>query len=251
LIVLLEFPFVDKTTVQDFINRWQNSGAAERANYQLFLSELCDLLGVPRPQPSKPDDEENAYVFERSVTFHHPDGSTSTGRIDLYKRACFILEAKQGVEKKEKEAMLSEVAQTKQRRAKKGTALRGSTAWDEAMLKARGQAEQYARALPASEGRPPFLVVVDVGHSIELYSEFTRTGGNYVPFPDPRSHRVLLGQLADEEVLETLRLVWTDPLALDPARRSARVTREIAESSGASRNRSKPAATAQRPSPPF
>jgi hypothetical protein len=232
LIVLLEFPFVDKTTVQDFINRWQNSGAAERANYQLFLSELCDLLGVPRPQPSKPDDEENAYVFERSVTFHHPDGSTSTGRIDLYKRACFILEAKQGVEKKEKEAMLSEVAQTKKRRAKKGTALRGSTAWDEAMLKARGQAEQYARALPASEGRPPFLVVVDVGHSIELYSEFTRTGGNYVPFPDPRSHRVLLGQLADEEVLETLRLVWTDPLALDPARRSARVTREIAEKLG-------------------
>ena len=65
-----------------------------------FLSELCDLLGVARPDPSKPDDEENAYVFERSVTFHHPDGSTSTGRVDLYKRGCFILEAKQGVEKK-------------------------------------------------------------------------------------------------------------------------------------------------------
>jgi hypothetical protein len=31
-----------------FIARWQKSGAAERANYQLFLSELCDLLGVPR-----------------------------------------------------------------------------------------------------------------------------------------------------------------------------------------------------------
>ena len=29
------------------------------------------------------------------------------------------------------------------------------------MLKARGQAEQYARALPASEGRPPLLIVVD------------------------------------------------------------------------------------------
>lgn len=25
------------------------SGAAERANYQLFLSELCDLRGVARP----------------------------------------------------------------------------------------------------------------------------------------------------------------------------------------------------------
>ena len=72
-----------------FIDRWKNSGAAERANYQLFLSELCDVLGVPRP-----------------------------------------------------------------------------------------------------EGRPPLLIVVDVGHSIELYSEFTCTGGTYVPFPDPRSHRL-------------------------------------------------------------
>ncbi len=54
-----------------FIARWQKSGAAERANYQLFLSELCDLLGVPRPDPTTPDDAANAYVFERTVTFHH------------------------------------------------------------------------------------------------------------------------------------------------------------------------------------
>jgi hypothetical protein len=37
--------------VQLFIDRWKNSGAAKRANYQLFLSELCDVLGVPRPDP--------------------------------------------------------------------------------------------------------------------------------------------------------------------------------------------------------
>src|SRR5579863_1884971 len=89
---------VEDSQVQPFIARWKNSGAAERANYQLFLSELCDVLGVTRPNPTTPDDAENAYVFERSVTFHHPDGSTSTGRIDLYKRGCFVLEAKQGVE---------------------------------------------------------------------------------------------------------------------------------------------------------
>ena len=29
-----------------FIQRWQNSAAAERANYQLFLSELCDYLDM-------------------------------------------------------------------------------------------------------------------------------------------------------------------------------------------------------------
>ena len=215
-----------------FIARWSGSGAAERANYQLFLSELCDLLGVARPDPTKPDDADNAYVFERSVTFHHPDGSTSTGRIDLYKRACYVLEAKQGVEKREQEAALSEAGKAKAKAAKKGTAMRGSAAWDEAMLKARGQAEQYARALPASEGRPPLLIIVDVGHSIELYSEFTRTGGTYVPFPDPRSYRLPLEKLHDADVRAMLRIAFTDPQALDPARRSARVTRDIAQSLG-------------------
>jgi hypothetical protein len=223
---------VEDPNVQHFIDRWKNSGAAERANYQLFLSELCDVLGVPRPDPTTPDDAENAYVFERSVTFHHPDGSTSTGRIDLYKRGCFVLEAKQGVEKREQEVVLSEAGKAKAKAAKKGTATRGSALWDEAMLKAYGQAEQYARALSPGEGRPPLLIVVDVGHSIELYSEFTRTGGAYVPFPDPRSHRLPIDRLNDPTVRETLRLAWTDPHALDPARRTARVTREIAQSLG-------------------
>ena len=223
---------MEDSIAQNFIARWQNSGGAERANYALFLTQLCDLLGVPRPDPTKPEDAENAYVFERSVTFHHPDGTTSTGRIDLYKRGCYVLEAKQGVEKREAAEALADATKAKAKAAKKGHAQRGSAAWDEAMLKARGQAEQYARALPASEGRPPLLIIVDVGHSIELYSEFTRTGGTYVPFPDPQSYRILLDKLNDADVRETLRLAWTDPQALDPARRSARVTREIAQSLG-------------------
>src|SRR5690606_40901882 len=101
--------------------------------------------------------------------------------------------------------------------------------FDDALLRARSQAENSARALPASEGRPPFVVVVDVGNRIELYSEFSRSGGTYVPFPDPRSHRIRLADLAKPEVRERLRRVWTDPLSLDPSRESARVTREIAE----------------------
>jgi hypothetical protein len=40
--------------IQRFIARWQASGAAERANYQLFLSELCDMLDAPRPDPATP-----------------------------------------------------------------------------------------------------------------------------------------------------------------------------------------------------
>ena len=96
------------------------------------------------------------------------------------------------------------------------------------MLRARGQAEQYARSLPVAEGRPPFLMVVDVGNAIELYAEFTRSGATYTPFPDPRSHRLRLDDLHDPAQREKLRQVWLDPVALDPSRRSAKVTREIA-----------------------
>ncbi|MEX2091868.1 MAG: type IIL restriction-modification enzyme MmeI, partial [Pirellulales bacterium] len=210
--------------VSAFIERWSKSGGAERANYQLFLAELCDVLGVPRPDPTRPDDHENAYVFERNVQFDNLDGTFSTGRIDLYKRACFVLETKQSVEKQDEEQLLSSAALARKKKLKKGHGIRGTSAWNDTLLRARGQAEQYARSLTGPETRPPFLVVVDVGHTIELYAEFTQTGGTYVPFPDPTAYRLRLEQLADAEIRERLKLLWTDPLALDPARRSAKVT---------------------------
>jgi len=86
--------------------------------------------------------------------------------------------------------------------------------------------------LPADEGRPPFLLVVDVGHVIELYSEFSRTGGHYTPYPDTRGYRVSLEDLRQESVRDRLRAIWTDPLSLDPARVSARITRGIANRLG-------------------
>jgi hypothetical protein len=146
-----------------YIERWANSGAAERANGQIFLAELCALIGAPPPDPATPDTTLNAYVFERSVTFHHGNGETSPGRIDLYKRGCFVLEAKQGADASQKKEL-----PVPPRKLKKGAAKRGTAAWDDAMLRARGQTEQYIRALPAAEGRPPFLVVVDVGESSDF-----------------------------------------------------------------------------------
>ena len=72
------------------------------------------------------------------------------------------------------------------------------------MERARQQAQSYARNLPPAEvadgGRPPFLIVADVGDSLALYSEFTRSGGNYVPFPDPLNYRIRLADLHDAEV---------------------------------------------------
>src|SRR5437899_2722222 len=106
-----------------FIERWQNSAAAERANYQLFLSELCDYLEVPRPNPTVADDRQNHYVFERPVMFRHPTGLTSSGFIDLYKRGCFVLEAKQG-----REAPYTPLLFTLPRR--RGAGVRGTSGWD-------------------------------------------------------------------------------------------------------------------------
>lgn len=203
-----------------FIDRWRASAAAERANYQLFLSELCDYLSVPRPEPSLAASSANTYVFEHPVSFTHLDGSTSTRFIDLYKRGCFVLEAKQGS---------SENADTLfVKPARRGTATRGTSGWDAAMLSARHQAEQYAKSLPASEGWPPFLVVVDIGYSIELFADFSGTGKAYVPFPDSLNHRIAMDELAAPEIQSRLRAVWLDPLSLDPTRRSARVTLGVA-----------------------
>ena len=139
--------------LDEFLTRWEVSGGAERANYGLFLTELCDVLGVSRPEPTRPDDAENAYVFERAVTFQNPDGSTSGGRIDLYKRGCFVLEAKQGSDRADASESLSGP-----KRTRRGTAIRGTGGWDSAMLEARGQADQYVRALPSTEPNPPFIL---------------------------------------------------------------------------------------------
>jgi hypothetical protein len=71
--------------VERFIARWEGSGGAERANYALFLTELCDLIGVPRPEPVR-DDGRTDYRFEYPVTFRSPDGSAKPGRIDTVPR---------------------------------------------------------------------------------------------------------------------------------------------------------------------
>jgi hypothetical protein len=217
-----------------FTERWEQSAAAERANYQLFLSELCDFLDLPRPDPTRAEDALNTYVFEKSVTFRNFDGTTSQGRIDLYRKGHFVLEAKQGSNPPElqthSESSVFALTPPTPRpvRQRRGTAVRGTHGWDEAMLNAYNQAERYAKGLPPSEGWPPFLITVDVGHSIELFADFSLTGKAYLPFPDARSYRISLSNLGIPEIRERLRSVWTDPHSLNPARHAAKVTREVA-----------------------
>lgn len=217
----MEGTAANPTAIGGFIARWDGTELAERANYIPFLNELCSVLGVPLPEPATRSG--GAYRFERGVEHHEADRPTAKRRIDLYKRGCFVLEAKQGANPKQADlfGLKSE--------AERRSAIRRSPPWAQAMLEAKGQAEGYARDLPAEEGWPPFLIVCDVGFCFDLYADFTGTGKHYAQFPDREGFRVYLPDLALPEVRERLRAVWLEPHSLDPSRQRVRVTREIAE----------------------
>ncbi|WBQ09322.1 hypothetical protein L2D01_10480 [Hyphomonadaceae bacterium ML37] len=217
--------------VEAFIARWKESGGGELANTQTFLNEFCDLIGVPRPDPSREETALNDYVFERQVTRLHDDGSQSSRRIDLYKRGCFVLEAKQGSSgagNRTASAAQVDMFGAEAGKARAGTARRGTDGWITAMQRARGQAERYAKDLPREHGWPPFLIVADIGYCFELYADFSGQGKAYEQFPDRRGFRILLDDLRKPETCARLRAVWTDPHAIDPARKTAEVTKDIA-----------------------
>ena len=81
--------------LETFIQKWTGlPGGAERANFQMFIAEFCRALGLPEPEPAA-GGVLSDYRFEGPVT---PDAAFSdkqSGAIDLYKRRCFVMEAKQ------------------------------------------------------------------------------------------------------------------------------------------------------------
>ncbi len=214
----------DAKAVAAFIDRWKVSGGSEKGNSQLFLAELCGVLGLQRPDPTKAAYNVNEYSFERTVQLPRGDGTFETKFLDLYKRGCFVLESKQGKELAQRTPLTLPMPGLKQSTA----AVRLSRAWEDTMARAKRQAEQYVRTLPVAEGRPPFIIVADVGYCFDIYAEFSCTGGMYIPFPDSRTYRVKLEDLAQPDVQALFQALWEDPLSLDPSRRSARVTTEIA-----------------------
>jgi hypothetical protein len=75
-----------KVAALAFIKRWQDTTASELSTAQSFVRELCDLLEVDSPHATA----EQHYMFERPITFHHGDGTTSPGRIDCYRRGALF-----------------------------------------------------------------------------------------------------------------------------------------------------------------
>ena len=222
--------------IGDFVDRWfGREGGAERANYALFLTEFCQTLGLPPPDPSGKG--LGSYEFEAPVKSQAALGTKGTGRIDLYKKDCFILEAKQS-QVRPGEAIPADAPEKALETVTDlfGTII-GHTAsatkkaprYDRLMADARVQAERYALALPDNHKTPPFLIVADIGRSFELYFDWAGNGRGYSFFPDQQNYRITLDQLHDEKIRDLLRAIWTDPASVDPRLKAAEVTRDIAK----------------------
>jgi len=215
-------------TFDDFIEKWKKTGASERANFQPFMLELISLLELDPPEGSTATKRGDDYAFERPVTSRI---SGTKKFIDMYKRDCFVLEGKQGSDNKSKpkDVLQYELATGEHfpQDQRVGTAKRGTASWVTEMIKARQQAERYARSLEANQGLPPFIIVVDVGYVIELYADFSGQG-KYEQFPNKKDHQIYLEDLKNLEVQTLLKAIWTDPQSLDASQKAAKVTREVA-----------------------
>jgi hypothetical protein len=211
-----------------FLDRWLNQeGGAERANYQAFLVELTQVLGVPLPDPAQATTELNDYVFERAVRAAGPE-NTAPKRIDLYKRNCFLLEAKQSRQNKDNAKFVPNYAQLALPGMDRNEPMARKPKWDALMRNAFTQARDYVAMLPTDHAAPPFLIVADVGHCFEIYADWTGTGRGYQSFPDRLTNRIFLEDLRDDKIRTRLATIWSDPHSLNPASRAAEATREIA-----------------------
>ena len=229
--------------LDDLLKKWLGKeGGSERANYQMFLTELAQALGLPAPDPK--GSGLGDYQFEAPVKSEAALGGKGTSRVDLYKRNCFILEAKQS-QLKPGEALPPDAPEPSPEpvydlfgnpvgfEKPKG---KGPPRYDRLMADARLQAERYALALPGDHKAPPFLIVCDIGRAFELYFDWSGNGRGYGFFPDRQNYRIALEDLASDRKINGLQLtarevlsaIWTDPGSIDPRLRAAEVTRDIA-----------------------
>ena len=144
----------DPAKTEAFIARWQGQeGGQERANYALFLSELCDVLGVPRPAPAAATTEENDYVFERVVKRPSATARTAWAASTCTNAIALSWKPNSHAKAADRSNSPSSICPAWNRRP--AACATPAAAWDVLMLNARRQAEDYARALPTTTaGRP-------------------------------------------------------------------------------------------------
>jgi hypothetical protein len=170
--------------------RWTDARANERGNFQTFLIELCEALGVERPGPSG-----SGYEFELPIRVITKEGEQVSNFIDCYRRDFFAIEAKDDETGRSRELL---------------------------MRRAFGQVRNYVTYAPG--GLPPFLMVMDVARLLLVWNRWT---GNYGDWQAAR--RIDLTQLAERpDDVALLQAIWTDPNSLDPRARAQAVTKEVA-----------------------
>ncbi|AMR29372.1 hypothetical protein A0257_21245 [Hymenobacter psoromatis] len=128
-----------------------------------------------------------------------------------------MLETKQGTDTPDQavKAAKAELGQSAEKR-RKGHPVRGTAKWEQMMRAAQEQAIRYVRALPSTELRRPFVVVMDVAYCFDLCSNFAGVGNFYVPYPNADTYRFLLPALNQPNVQATLHQLFTAPHAVPP-----------------------------------
>lgn len=192
----------------DFIQKWQDSESNERANYQSFLNDFCEFLGVEKSPPK--GEGNHHYCFDRDVKIIAPSGAVTTNFIDFYKEGCFVLETKQGSNK-----------------GNKGHGKRGTATYRKEMKKAFGQALKYARFV---ELKPPFLITCDIGDHFRVWQDFSESwlsaNGNYGTYDSVQ--KIPFADLKNDDVKAFFYKIFSDPQSLNPEKIAAQVTREVA-----------------------
>ena len=173
---------IEQDAADEFIAKWDGIKASELSTSQTFLIDLCHLLGVEAPHA---DAEQTTCSSARSPSVMAtaaaaPGASICTGAARL---------------------------SSNPRSSRPPCSTRG---FDDAMLRARSQAEAYARALPAAEGRPPFLVVVDVGHAHRTVFRVHPLRRHLHAVSPIRAAIASPGGSARAAIRERLRQVWID-----------------------------------------
>lgn len=184
-------PVAIADALRELAVRWADARARERANYVLYLGELCAAIGVEGPRPAG-----SGYEYEFPVRVINRDGKEATNFVDLFKRDHFILEAKDREAERSNDVMLR---------------------------KAYGQARSYVTHLPGKI--PPYIMVLDVGRTLVIWDRWEGSFGGF-----GAGKRIDLPSLHERPAdIALLRDIWEWPDARDPRERALVVTKAIAE----------------------
>ena len=209
--------------VTDFIARWKAIEPSENANPQLFLSELCNVLGLRYPESAPPDAEIPPHCPAPGEPADHKNHRVELDATFLHQKSYFIL-ATHAATLKDPSAARSSVPGPGF--AGFSHSPRGCEPQELGVRQAKRHAEMHVKCLSPECKPPPFLIVIDAGYCIHLFADFSRTGGPYLHFPDAKN-RITLDDLATPEVQSKLTAIWNDPMSLDPSLRNAKATENM------------------------